>query len=186
MLFEVCWFGGFLLRGKPWSIDEERLLRQLVEEGRGVDDISQAMGKTRTAIKGKLNNLGLNLKVVATGVQNAVATTTTTTTSKVPIADSGEVDSASGANPDLVEVVEADLKTKKPLPSIEEKLRELDAASRALHQRGLSLTEIKRLSKIIDASRVYNQLFEKYAKYRALEDDILGLRRQLASERSEK
>ena len=72
-------WSGIGLRGKPWSIDEERILRQLVEEGRGIDAISQGMGKTRTAVKGKLNNLGLglNLKVVATGLQNSVATTTT-------------------------------------------------------------------------------------------------------------
>lgn len=36
------------------------------------------MGKTRTAIKSKPQQLKLNLKVVATGVQNAVAATTTT------------------------------------------------------------------------------------------------------------
>lgn len=172
------------MRGKPWSIDEERLLRQLVEEGRGIDAISQAMGKTRTAIKGKLNNLGLNLKVVATGLQNSVATTTTTL---VPIVDSdGVVDPALGANSDLVEKVEVegDLKIKRPLPSIEEKMRELDEASRALHHKGLSPTEIKRLGKIIDAARVYNQLFEKYAHYRDLENELMELRRQLAAERS--
>jgi hypothetical protein len=103
------------LRGKAWSIGEERLLRQLVEEGRGIDGISQVMGKSRTAIKGRLNNLGLglNLIVVATGLQNSVATTTT---SLVPIADSVEViGPASVANSDLVEEVEADLKIKRPL-----------------------------------------------------------------------
>ena len=51
------------------------------------------------AIKGKLNNLVLKLKVVATGLQNTVATTTT---SLVPIVDSaGVVDPALVANPDL-------------------------------------------------------------------------------------
>jgi hypothetical protein len=57
--------------------------------------VSQVMGKTRTAVKGKLYNLGLrlNLIVVATGLQNSVAATAT---SLVPIADSaGVVDSAS-------------------------------------------------------------------------------------------
>ncbi len=171
------------MRGKPWSIEEERLLRQLVEERKGIDTISQVMGKTRTSIKGKLNNLGLNLKVVATGLQNAVATTTTT--SLGPIVDSAEVlDPASVANPDLVEEVEADLKIKRPLPSIEEKLRELDDASKALHHKGLSPTEIKRLGKIIDAARVYNQLFEKYVHYRDLENELVELRRQLASEKT--
>ena len=63
---------------------------------------------------------GLNLIVVATGLQNSVATTTT---SPVPIVDSaGVVDAVSVADPDLVEEVEADLKATGPLPSIEEKL----------------------------------------------------------------
>ena len=86
---ELVW-SGMRLRGKPRSIDEERLLHQLVDEGRGIDAISQVMSKTRTAVKGTLNNLGLglNLIVVATGLQNSVATTTTTTSSKEGNADS--------------------------------------------------------------------------------------------------
>ncbi len=172
------------MRGKPWSIDEERLLRQLVEERRRIDAISQIMGKTRTSIKGKLNNLGLNLRVVATGLQNSVATTTTT--SLAPAAESvGVVVPASVTNSDLVEDVEADLKTR-PLPSIKEKLQELDDASRALHHKGLGPTEIKRLRTIIDAARVYNQLFEKYVRYCDVETEIVELRRELASERSKK
>ncbi len=173
------------MRGKPWSIEEERLLRQLIEEGKSIDGISQVMGKTRISIKGKLYNLGLNLKVVATtDLQNSVAAAAATT-SLVPIVDSAAVvESASVANPDLVEEVEADLKIKRPLPSIEEKMRELDDASKALHHKGLSPTEIKRLSKIIDAAKVYNQLFEKYAHYRDFENELVELRQQLASEKS--
>jgi hypothetical protein len=50
------------MRGKPWLIDEERRLRQLVEEGCVIDKISQVMGKTRVSVKAKLYNLGLLLK----------------------------------------------------------------------------------------------------------------------------
>ena len=50
------------MRGKPWSIDEERHLRQLIEEGKGFTDISQVMGKSRVSVKNKLYNLGLSLK----------------------------------------------------------------------------------------------------------------------------
>jgi len=60
------------MRGKPWSIDEERHLRQLVEEGNGIDKISQVMGKTRISVRAKMYNLRL-LLVDATVVQNAVA-----------------------------------------------------------------------------------------------------------------
>jgi len=110
------------LRGKAWSIDEERLLRQLVQEGKGTEEISQVMGKTRLSIKGKLNNLRLSL-VVATGQKRAVATTTTTTPSLVNAADSVPI-----PNPGGFDVVAEGLKSNEPLPSIEEKLRALDAA----------------------------------------------------------
>jgi hypothetical protein len=50
------------------------------------------MGKTRISIKGKLYNLGLSLKVVATtGLQNSVAAAATATTPLVPIVDSAGV-----------------------------------------------------------------------------------------------
>jgi hypothetical protein len=176
------------LRGKPWSIDEERLLRQLVEEGKGTEEICQAMGKTRVSVKAKLFNLGLFLKDATVTVQNRVASASAAATSPGPIdpAPTPNIDPDPLANPDLVEVVEADLKTKRPLPSVDEKMRELDDATKALHQKGLSPTEIKRLSKIIDAAKVYNQLFEKYAHYRELENELMELRRQLAEERSKK
>ena len=66
--------GLFGLRGKIWSVDEERQLRLLVEEGKGSDEISRVMGKTRVSLKAKLSNLGLHLKA-ATGsvVQNSAA-----------------------------------------------------------------------------------------------------------------
>jgi hypothetical protein len=82
--------------------------------------------------------------------------------------------------------VVSELETNRPLPSIEQKLRELDEASRALHRPGLSPAEVKRLGKIIDAAKVYNQLFEKYVHYRDLENELLELRRQLASEKLRK
>ena len=61
------------MRGKAWSIDEERLLRRLVQEGKGTQEISQIMGKSRVSVKAKLSNLCLSV-VVATGLKCAVAT----------------------------------------------------------------------------------------------------------------
>jgi hypothetical protein len=172
------------LRGKPWSIEEERLLRQLIEGGKGIDEIAHAMGKSRTSIKGKLNNLGLSLVVVATRLPKAVATTTT---SLAPIIDSATLaDPALVVDPALAEEIAADLKKKRPLPSIEEKMREMDDASRALKQPGLSATEVARLGKFIEAAKVYNLFFEKYMHYRDLENELVELRRRLASEISKK
>jgi hypothetical protein len=50
-------------------------LRQLIEEGKGIDAISQVMGKTRVSVKAKLYNLGLTL-IDPTVVQNLVAVVT--------------------------------------------------------------------------------------------------------------
>jgi hypothetical protein len=166
------------LRGKAWSIDEERLLRQLVQEGKGTEEISQVMGKTRLSIKGKLNNLRLSL-VVATGQKRVVATTTTP--SLVPVADSISI-----PNPSGFDVVAEGLKSNEPLPSVEQKLQALAAALRALECPGLRPTEISRLRNIIEGVKVYEQLFARYVNYCAIEDELVEVRKQLASERSHK
>jgi hypothetical protein len=45
---------GLQLKGRAWSIDEERLLRRLVEEGKGANKISEVMGKTRISVRAKM------------------------------------------------------------------------------------------------------------------------------------
>ncbi len=62
------------MRGKKWSIDEERQLRQLVSEGMGIEKISQAMRKTRVSIRSKMYHLGLVL-VDATDASDAIDAT---------------------------------------------------------------------------------------------------------------
>jgi transcription termination factor NusB len=69
------------------------------------------------------------------------------------------------------------------LPSVEAKLRVLDAALVALEKPGLSMAEIARLNKIILGVKVYQELFAQFVNYRALETELVELRRQLASER---
>jgi hypothetical protein len=53
------------------------------------------------------------------------------------------------------------------LPSIEEKLRVLDAALVALEKPGLSMAEISRLNKIILGVKVYQEAFVHFVNYRA-------------------
>jgi hypothetical protein len=60
------------MRGKPWSIDEERHLRQLIEAGNGIDKISQVMGKTRVSVRSKMYHLGLSV-VDAAAVSPTIA-----------------------------------------------------------------------------------------------------------------
>jgi len=169
------------MRGKPWSIDEERHLRQLIEEGKSFTVISQVMGKSRVSVKNKLYNLGLSLK--------------DNTQSQIPVAVSSSPSLSSKApitNPssptDVVSATEASLELKKtgPLPSVEEKLKVLDAALVALERPGLRAVEISRLHNIIMGVKVYQQLFADFVNYRALETEVMELRRQLGAEKNQK
>jgi hypothetical protein len=72
-----------MMMGKPWLIDEERRLRQLVEEGKGFNEISQLMGKSRVSVKCKIYNLGLVLKDT-THLQNQ-AVSSVSSSAKTPI-----------------------------------------------------------------------------------------------------
>ncbi len=171
------------LRGKPWSIDEENQLRQLVREGKGFDEISSIMGKSRLSVKGKLFNSGLNSVEVATHVQRAVATTIATTTSNsksiaVPLAAPIPA-VVVGTVEDKVACV--DLKLPEQLPSVEEELKILAAAVEALRQPGLSRAEVSRLHNIIVGVKVYQELYVKFVDYCGLEAEVLELKRQLAS-----
>jgi hypothetical protein len=166
------------LRGKPWSIDEERRLRKLVEEGKSFNDISQVMGKSRVAVKNKLYNLGLSLKD-DTQSQILIGVSSPSSSSKAPTIIAGPA-----VDPVSVNEVALELKSTGPLPSVEEKLRVLDAALVALEQPGLSAVEISRLHNIIQGVKVYQQLFADFVNYRALESEVLELRKQLASEKN--
>jgi hypothetical protein len=170
------------LRGKPWLVDEERQLRRLLEEGKSLDEISKIMGKTRTAVKGKFFNLGLNSLIVATEPCKLGATTTATTTPAAPVpAPMSAPASASTPSSVTAPVSGVDLKLPQRLSSVE-KLKVLDAALTALEQPGLNRAEVSRLHNIIQGVKIYQELFAKYVDYRGLEAEVLELRRQLASE----
>jgi hypothetical protein len=176
--------GEVWLRGKPWSIEEERELRELINKGVSVDEIAQIMCKTRLSIRGKMNNLGLTV-VVAAARQHRVATTTTTSTAQV-VNDAPIVDPAPASYQGNIDLFAAQLERDKPLPSVKDKLRVLDAALVALERPGLSIAETTRLNKIILGVKVYQQLFADFVKYQTLESEVLELRRQLAAEKDKK
>lgn len=144
------------MRGKPWSAEEERHLRELVAEGKGLDEIAQAMHRSRIAVRAKLFNLGLSL---SSGSLERSA-----------IAQSGAVASA--------------LKLPSQLPTIEEKLKVLDAALVALEQPGLSHAEVLRLRTIIQGITAYQKLFADFVNYKGLEAEIMELRKQLAKDKA--
>jgi hypothetical protein len=162
------------LRGKQWSVEEERQLRQLVEEGRSLDDISKVMSKSVLSVKAKLFNSGLNKLRVATSLGGAVATTTTATTPAPEASVSGTVTVGGLA-----------LKLREQLSSIEENLRLLDATNALLTDPTTTLNRdaVLRLRTAILGMKTYHELYVKYVDIRRLEDEVLELRRQLASEK---
>ena len=57
-------FGGFgLVRGKPWTVGEEKQLNMMLQEGRSVRAIARVLGKTRDCVRMKVARLGLEVVV---------------------------------------------------------------------------------------------------------------------------
>ncbi len=176
------------MRGKPWSIDEERQLRNLIEDGKGIKTISQAMGKTRVSVACKIYSLGLRVDDEGPKIF-AIASSSSSSFSPAPVIYPAPVNIAIvNSRPvnaiETNEAVTVDLKINitDPLPSVEDKLRVLNAALVALEQPGLCKSEISRLKTIIQGVKDYQKLFADYVRYRDLETEVLELRRQLAAE----
>jgi hypothetical protein len=52
------------VKGKPWEINEVRMLTQLVEQGKSIGEISKIMVKTLDIIRHKVFGLDLKVKIV--------------------------------------------------------------------------------------------------------------------------
>jgi hypothetical protein len=64
-------------RGKPWTPQEEKQLRELIQAGKSLDSIASKLGRTHGAVWMKAQRLGLEVVVSNT-------LTTTTTSLKIP------------------------------------------------------------------------------------------------------
>lgn len=68
-----------------------------------------------------------------------------------------------------------ELEMPEELPSVEEALKLLVAAMEALQKPGLSRAEVSRLRSIIQAVRIYKELFADYVDYRGIEAELIEL-----------
>jgi len=134
------------MRGKPWTVEEERQLRQMLEANKSVRVIAKALGKTRDCVRMKIARLGLEVVVHP---EKQERTTTT------------------------------ELVLPKDLPSVEEALKTLAAAMKALETPGLSKTEVMRLRSLIQATAAYQVRFAEYVDYRGLEAKVEKLTLEL-------
>lgn len=147
------------------------------------------MGKTHVSVKSKLYNLGLHLKD-ATGVQKVAAAVSAAASSSLALVNASTsvpaVESMlAPVSVASVGVAGSDLKLPERLPSVEEKLKVLNAALVELEQPGLSQAEVSRLRCIIQGVNVYQKLYADFVNYRGLESEILELRRQFAAEKAQ-
>lgn len=124
-----------MTKGKPWDIEEIRILRELVDDGKSVDEISRLMVKTLDSIKQKMFDLKLKEKRGDCGTN----------------------------------VFSSSLELPKDLPSVEDSLRTLSAALKALDTPGLDQSEVLRLRGIISGVKIYKEIFADYLNYSELE-----------------
>lgn len=137
-------------KGRPWTVQEERQLRKLREEGKTVAEIALRMKLTPDATKKKLQRLGL--KVVP--LQKSGGTTTSSAELILP----EELPSIEEALKDLVAAMNA-LKTPG-LPKTEiMRLRTLIQTS-GLYQH--------RLAEYVDFRGIEREMIELTEKYEAL------------------
>ena len=135
-------------KGKPWTVQEERQLKTLREEGKLVSQIATVLGKSEGSIKQKLMRLGL--KVVT--LEKSIGTTT----SELIMPE--ELPSVEEALKDLVAAMNA-LKTPGLSKTEIMRLRTLIQTS-SLYQ--------KRIAEYIDYRRLEVEMLEWKAKYAEL------------------
>jgi len=116
------------MKGKPWTAEEEKKLRELVKSGATSATIAAVLGKTEGAVRNKMRRLKLE-----------------------------EVDKL---NSNLS--TSSNLDAEGKLQSIEEALKMLNGALKALDDPGLGKTEILRYRTIIQGARIYVDLLADY------------------------
>ena len=136
-----------MTKGKPWDINEIRQLRQLVEEGKGIDEISKVMVKTKDAVRQKM--LDLDLKVLKEEERVVSAKKARFSSSK--------------------------LELPADLPTVEETLQILAAALRKGAEAGLDKDEVGRLQVVATLAKTYKEAFADYLDYRGLEERLIEL-----------
>ena len=136
------------MKGKPWSVEDEKKLKDWVTSGVSVDALVFSFDGqyTKDAIYKKMERLGL--EVVDEEKKN-ISTTTS-----------------------------LELELPAELPSVEETLLKLSAALKALEKPGLEKNEVLRLRGIIAGAKVYKELLADYMNYRGLEAKLLELKRK--------
>ena len=112
------------MKGKPWSVEEEKQLREMVQEHKRLNEIAGVFGKSLEAVRVKIRRLGL---VVVDRKKKIICSTTTTSNLTLP-----EEAMRQKIRRLRLEVVGAkgyrtttSIKMPKELPSVDEALKDL-------------------------------------------------------------
>lgn len=136
-----------MVKGKPWEMNEVRQLTQLVEEGKSIAEISKIMVKTLDAIRQKVFDLDLKVKVVKE--------------KKPPVFPQKKPCFFSSK-----------LELPADLPTVEETLQILAAALCKGAEAGLGKDEVQRLQVVATLAKTYKELLADYMDYRGLELEL--------------
>lgn len=146
-----------MVKGKPWSVDEERALRELVLAGKSVPEIAGLLGKSRDGVENKMYGLNLRLK-------------------------KHKNRSASASAPERSVFSSEKLIAPSELPNVEEAVRVLAAALLKSMEPGLSMEEIHRLQVVADLAVRYKKVFADYMDYRGIEKRMEDIEKRLESQ----
>ncbi len=141
-----------MTKGKPWDIEEIRVLQRLVEEGKSVDDICKLMVKSRDAVVQKM--FDLKLKAVKEEKRRVSGKKTVFSSSQLSV--------------------------PAVLPNVEETLQILAAALLKSAEAGLSKDEVGRLQVVATLAKTYKDAFAEYLDYRGIEERLDALEAQYA------
>jgi hypothetical protein len=139
------------VKGKPWSVEDEKKLKEWVESG--ITDLAVLS----FSFEGKYSRNAIYQKMLDLGIASREE-------------EARKNNSSSSIRLTLPE----------ELPSVEEALKTLAAAMKALETPGLDKTDVLRLRSLIQAASAYQIKLAEFIDYRGLEAELLELKRKYA------
>jgi hypothetical protein len=139
------------VKGKPWAVEDEKKLREWVESG--ITDLAVLS----FSFEGKYSKNAVYQKMLDLGLA------------------SKEEEACKHKSSSSTTLMLPD-----ELPSVEEALRTLAAAMKALETPGLDRVEVLRLRSLIQAASAYQIKLAEFVDYRGLEAELLELKRKYA------
>jgi len=167
------------LRGKPWSPEEERQLRNLEAQGLNANEIGLRMNKKPNSVYEKARRIGLTVGISRRRKKTASSLAGNCVSGFGAAVDKQPNAAAAGLeeNPACQAVGCSGFKLSADggLPSVEAALKALVAAVDQLDVPGLKYDETQRLRTIINGVKTYKELFADFLNYKELENRMVEL-----------